>query len=198
MNELTNAGELLQVQNGQPMADSRDVSERFSKKHKDVLKAIRNLDCSPEFNGRNFALYSYTINIGQKKPYYLMTRDGFCFLVMGFTGAEAAKWKERYIAAFNAMEARLREGARTEALCEAERELLNIYRRHLRLQDKHKKRGTKLTVEEKKAIWKMSTEGYSHHYIAKVLGRDASNIRKWQKLLLEYAEARHNEKEQGA
>ena len=198
MNELTNAGELLQIRGGQPMADSRDVAQHFKREHKKVLRSIRSLECSEEFRRANFGLSEYTGNVGQKLPYYLMSRDGFCFLVMGFTGTEAAKWKERYISAFNAMEARLRENSGTEELREAERELLNIYRRHIKLQDKHKKRGTKLTVEEKKAIWKMSTEGYSHHYIAKALGRDASNIRKWQKLLLEYAEVRHQEKEQEA
>jgi Rha family phage regulatory protein len=40
-----------------------------------------------------------------------MTKDGFTFLVMGFTGAEAAKFKLAYITAFNDMEAKLRAPA---------------------------------------------------------------------------------------
>ncbi len=38
-----------------------------------------------------------------------ITRDGFSFLAMGFTGKKAAEFKERFIAAFNAMEQRLIE-----------------------------------------------------------------------------------------
>ena len=34
---------------------------------------------------------------------YQMTKDGFVFLVMGFTGSKAAKFKEDYINAFNEM-----------------------------------------------------------------------------------------------
>lgn len=90
------------------MASSREVAENFGKLHKDVLRAIRNLDCSPEFNERNFAPVEYLDSKGEKRTEYGMTRDGFSFLVMGFTGKEAAIWKERYITAFNAMEAALR------------------------------------------------------------------------------------------
>ena len=93
---------------GQPMADSRDVARHFGKKHKDVLKAIRSLDCSPEFNERNFAPVSYNDSKGEARPKFLMSRDGFCFLVSRFTGARAAKWLEDYIAAFSKMEAALR------------------------------------------------------------------------------------------
>ena len=35
---------------------------------------------------------------------YLLTRDGFSLLVMGFTGARALEWKLKYIEAFNQME----------------------------------------------------------------------------------------------
>lgn len=90
------------------MASSREVAENFGKLHKDVLRSIRNLDCSPEFNERNFAPVEYLDAKGEKRTEYGMTRDGFSFLVMGFTGKEAAIWKERYIAAFNAMEQMLR------------------------------------------------------------------------------------------
>ncbi|EGD1134269.1 Rha family transcriptional regulator, partial [Escherichia coli] len=35
---------------------------------------------------------------------YQITRDGFAFLAMGFTGKRAAQFKEAYINAFNQME----------------------------------------------------------------------------------------------
>ncbi len=66
----------------------------------------RTLDCSEDFRKSNFGLSSYKPE-GAKRSYpmYLMTRDGFTFLAMGFTGARAAEFKERYIAEFNRMEA---------------------------------------------------------------------------------------------
>lgn len=80
------------------------ISQHFGKKHKNVLQAIERLDCSPEFNGLNFQPVSYLAGNGEKRPMYEVTRDGFTFLCMGFTGKHAAQWKERYIAAFNALE----------------------------------------------------------------------------------------------
>ena len=44
---------------------------------------------------------------GQTYPAYRLTRDGFAFLAMDFTGKKAAAWKERFLEAFNAMEAAL-------------------------------------------------------------------------------------------
>lgn len=79
------------------------VAQRFNKNHRDVLRAIKNIDCSPEFNERNFALVDYVDGKGEKRPMYRMTKNGFVFLVMGFTGKEAAQFKESYINAFDEM-----------------------------------------------------------------------------------------------
>ena len=94
--------------NGRVTTSSLIVAQHFNKRHGDVLRAIRNLECSCEFSERNFASAEYKDE--QKKPrqYYIITKDGFMFLVMGFTGKEAALWKERFINAFNEMEASLR------------------------------------------------------------------------------------------
>jgi Rha family phage regulatory protein len=106
---------VLAVVDGVPTTTSLAVAEHFNKLHKDILKAIKNLECSKEFHERNFAPMINVINIGngatRKDPAYRMTRDGFVFLCMGFTGKEAAAWKERYITAFNEMEAALRSQA---------------------------------------------------------------------------------------
>lgn len=87
---------------------SRDVADRFEKNHKDVMRSVKNLDCTPIFNQRNFAPVEYIDNKGEKRPQYLMTRDGFTFLAMGFTGKKAAAFKEAYINEFNRMEEELR------------------------------------------------------------------------------------------
>ncbi len=101
----------LTVQDGKITASSREVARVFGKNHRDVLRAIENLDCSKEFTLRNFAHGSYTLprTGSQKHPCCEMTRDGFTFLAMGFTGKKAAQWKEAYINAFNEMEEKLRK-----------------------------------------------------------------------------------------
>ncbi len=102
--------QLVENKGGVPMTTSLRVAAAFDKQHKDVLRAIRGLDCSEEFNGRNFAPVEFIDAKGEKRPAYDMTRDGFSFLVMGFTGKKAAAWKERFLEAFNFMERTILEG----------------------------------------------------------------------------------------
>lgn len=110
-NALLSSPISLQLVNGHPATTSVDVAHHFGKRHKDVIRAIRNLECSPEYHKRNFAPMVIETQIGsgatRKDPAYQITRDGFVFLCMGFTGPEAAKWKEAYINAFNEMERQL-------------------------------------------------------------------------------------------
>lgn len=87
-----------------PRCTSLKVAEYFGKRHNDVLRAIERLDCSDEFNQRNFALVKYKDAKGESRPMYTMTRDGFTFLAMGFHGIKAAYFKEQYITRFNEME----------------------------------------------------------------------------------------------
>ena len=104
---------LVVVENSPAVTTSLKVAEVFGKRHADVLRAVSNLECSEDFRERNFAFIQKISDLGngrtRKDPMYLINRDGFIFLVMGFTGKTAAKWKEAYINAFNAMEAKLRE-----------------------------------------------------------------------------------------
>ncbi|MDZ7831649.1 MAG: Rha family transcriptional regulator [Desulfobacterales bacterium] len=99
----------VSVENGQPVTTSKIIADKFEKEHKDVLKIIKNLECSRKFSQRNFAPASYLDHQNKARPMYKLTRDGFVFLVTGFTGAKAARVKEAYIAAFNEMERRLTE-----------------------------------------------------------------------------------------
>ena len=108
MTNDANAVSLVMVKDGKVLCDSLMVAEKFGKEHKNVLQSIQNIDCSPEFTELNFQLSNYKDSTGRKLPMYEMTRDGFSFLVMGFTGKEAAVWKEKYINAFNTMEETLR------------------------------------------------------------------------------------------
>lgn len=83
---------------------SLDIAETFGKRHADVLRDIKALECSKEFTQRNFALTSYKDASGKSNKKYLLTKDGFTLLVMGYTGEKAMKFKEGYIRQFNAME----------------------------------------------------------------------------------------------
>lgn len=95
---------------------SMNVAEVFGKQHKNVLRDIKELDCSEEFRKLNFELSEYTDSNGRKLPMYTMTRDGFTFLVMGYRGKKAAKFKEEYIKAFNRMEKELSSWRKTRGL----------------------------------------------------------------------------------
>ena len=99
--------DMIQTENGIPTTTSLVIAQAFEKEHKDVLRAIYNMECSPEFNERNFAPVGYKDAKGEIRPAYRLTRDGFAFLAMGFTGKKAAAWKERFLEAFNTMEAAL-------------------------------------------------------------------------------------------
>ena len=87
----------------QPVTSSRVVAAAFGKEHRRVLQDIRALECSSKFNAHNFVLVGYTDAKGEKRPECFMTKDGFMFLVMGYTGTLAAQIKEAYINEFNAM-----------------------------------------------------------------------------------------------
>ncbi|HEZ0481766.1 Rha family transcriptional regulator [Neisseria meningitidis] len=107
-----NAQSLVRQSGNRLITTSLDISRNFGKKHAHILRDIKNLECSKEFNESNFGLVYYTDAKGEQRPMYEITRDGFVFLCMGFTGSAAAQWKEKYIAAFNALEA---EAARRRA-----------------------------------------------------------------------------------
>jgi len=101
---------LVRLSGDRLITTSLAISQHFGKKHTHVLRDIKNLECSKEFAESNFGLCSYTDGNQRQRPMYEITRDGFVFLCMGFTGPAAAKWKERYIAAFNALEEKVRGG----------------------------------------------------------------------------------------
>lgn len=106
------APEILLV-NGQAVTSSLALANYFGKRHDNVIAKIHTLDCSPEFRLLNFKETTYdrpnpSGGTPIPTPCYLLTRDGFFFVAMGFTGRRAAEFKEAYIAAFNAMEQQLR------------------------------------------------------------------------------------------
>lgn len=121
-------GLFAEKKNGMAMVSSLTVADVFEKEHKDVLRAIERLkedagktavnsenlaaeNCAAKFStdvDKMFVKGTYK-NRGKNYPCYNMTRDGFCLLIMGFTGAKALEWKLKYIKAFNNMESHIRQ-----------------------------------------------------------------------------------------
>ena len=111
---------VVSIVNGQPTTLSTDISNFFEKPHNDVLKAIRAiLSKLPEDRLGNFSQTVVTrTNPSGGAPIqsraYRLTRDGFTFLAMGFTGEKAQAFKWAYIDAFNRMEEALRNPPKPE------------------------------------------------------------------------------------
>ncbi|MEX9215904.1 Rha family transcriptional regulator [Providencia rettgeri] len=114
------------IKNHKAITTSQDVAVFFEKRHERVLDRIKKLDCSSEFTQHNFVLSEYIDSTGRKLPLYEMTKDGFVFLVMGFTGKKAAQFKEAYIAEFNRMEAELYSNKIAPTVSQEERDAYNI------------------------------------------------------------------------
>ena len=98
--------DLVFVQNESTLTNSLLVAEKFKRNHRDVLESIRNLLTSAENSAvlQMFVETQYVNEQGKELPMFVMNRDGFTLLAMGFNGKKAMKFKLDYIAAFNAME----------------------------------------------------------------------------------------------
>lgn len=103
---------ILSMQNGEPVVSSRQIAESFEKRHDHVMRDIEDIMRGLPKNGDTPMFYKTEYvheQNGQSYPMYLMNRDGFTLLAMGFTGKAALEWKLKYIAAFNEMEKKLTE-----------------------------------------------------------------------------------------
>ena len=121
MSEIT-----LCNQDGKILASSRDVAEKFRKRHThvlDVIKGFKEELSTAEFSAL-FIPSSYKASNGKMNDEYLMNRDGFSLLAMGFTGKKALEWKLKYIDAFNQMEETLKFG---DYLSEEEKLKLQLF-----------------------------------------------------------------------
>lgn len=128
--------DLVVMHNDKPMVSSQLVSEKFGKVHAKLVRDIENLHCSDGFKVANFGTCLFKNKMNREYDGYMMTRDGFSFLCMGFTGKKAAEWKEAYINAFNAMERQLLKKADT------------LEWKQARLQSKHARRSFTDVVKE--------------------------------------------------
>lgn len=97
------------LHHGRPATTSLEVSRYFNKRHDHVVRSIRDLldNCPKEFTAPNFGVSEYTDETGRTLPLFILHRDGFMLLVMGYTGKKALAIKLAYIEAFNRLEAEL-------------------------------------------------------------------------------------------
>lgn len=96
------------VENNQPVTTSKNVAENFNKQHKNILRDIEKLLEEDRLNFEPMFLEgTEPDSYEREQKIYYMNRDGFTFLVMGFTGKEAIEFKLAYIKQFNRMEQQL-------------------------------------------------------------------------------------------
>lgn len=193
MNELVFKG-----QNGQVLTNSLLVAEKFGKRHVEVLDAIRDIikkskECASnpidEHLEENYTFVeNQQINtmfvlceneipmpVGngvKKNPVYVMNRDGFTLLTMGFTGNKALKFKLDYIAAFNAMEKQLKALSTPQTYAEALRRLAD---------EVEEKERAKALLEQKTEQLDESKEWFSIKRWAKEHGMNWRSIN-WRKM----------------
>ena len=94
----------VRIENDQLITDSRNVAEVFGKQHGHVLRDIQNIQKDASNFGEMFFESTMPDSYGRQQRVYLMNRDGFTLLAMGFTGKDAMQWKLKYIDAFNRLE----------------------------------------------------------------------------------------------
>ena len=113
-------------QNDQVITTSLLVAETFEKEHRNVLKAIRKLMSATNVAvAQMFDETTYVNEQGKEQPMFVMNRDGFTLLAMGFSGEKALEFKVKYINAFNKMEAELKS-QQTKQLSAAESLLQSV------------------------------------------------------------------------
>ncbi|MCL2598140.1 MAG: Rha family transcriptional regulator [Paludibacter sp.] len=108
----SNQNELVSYSNDQLVTNSLLVAQKFNKKHFHVLNAVKNLINSHEKSCQLFVSTSYIDESGKANQLYIMNRDGFSLLVMGFTGKDALNFKLEFIEAFNKMEKQIKEAVK--------------------------------------------------------------------------------------
>jgi len=153
---------IVSLVDGTPLVSSITIADHFEKPHCRVMHAIKNtLDSVPEqMRESNFRLTQTDVPMpaggARKSPSYMLTRDGFTLIVMGFTGKKALEWKIRYIEAFNAMERELMAGPRQGSTPLPSDPITPAQRRHL-----HDVMDAKCSILPKELGGKARAEGWS-------------------------------------
>lgn len=130
---IANPANWVSISNDSTTTNSQLIAKAFHKRHHHVIEKLNGLECSAEFNATNFRAVEYTDGKGEKRPAYEMTKDGFIFLVMGFTGKKAAHIKEAYINAFNVMSDQLTGNTKQLAAIDPEEEMIELPKQFVKM-----------------------------------------------------------------
>lgn len=177
--------------NDQAMTSSLLVDKEFGKAHAKVMRDIENLNCSDEFRLANFGDSSFKNEQGREFQMFTMTKDGFSFLVMGYTGKKAARFKEAYINAFNKMESEIRSSIKPKS----QLEILQMSINQLVEQERRLSSVERDVAETKKEIAEMKQERIENGKLlleAEVSGNKVPEIsmrNKIRRLVNQYAAA---------
>ena len=151
------------------LTNSLLVAEKFGKEHNKVVRAIENLIGGIAKNGNTpentiQGMFERTIYTnpqnGQAYPMYIMNRDGFSLLVLGFTGKKALEFKLEFINAFNEMERIIKENkpkmSQAEFLLQQAQMFVEMERRTSKIENEI----AEMKKEREEATYALLTEQY--------------------------------------
>lgn len=175
---------VIQSSNGNDVTTSLIVAQVFGKEHKNVLRDIESLSCSEDFNRLNFERITYKDARNREQTAYEMTKDGFSFLVMGYTGAKAGEFKERFINEFNRREALLKDDdyilMRSQQILQKRVENLQAENKRLEQQNALQEEQLRQAAPKVQYVDNVlqSVNTYTSTQIAKEVGMDAAKFHK--------------------
>lgn len=100
---------VFQGSEGRPLTNSVLVAEKFERLHRNVIQTVKRITAENSAVRNMFVETTYLNEKQQEQPMYIMNRDGFTLLAMGFTGKKALQFKLDYIDAFNKMEQTIKQ-----------------------------------------------------------------------------------------
>jgi len=167
--------ELVFIKDEQVVTDSLTVAEVFDKRHDRVLQDIRTLNCSDEFRLHHFVESKYTNSVGREYPQFIMTEQGFSLLVMGYTGKEAMRFKERYISGFHRMREQLQNNVQVlderQSLIQSLKLTAKTAERQYEMEDKLTEHDNKIANLEKKVENEITLSYGEQRRLQKAVGR---------------------------
>jgi Rha family phage regulatory protein len=176
-NQLMNLG--LTERDGKIVVSSRDIARVFEKRHDNVVRDIKNIIANDiEWGTLNFEDTSYKDSCGRDQTEYIITRDGFTIIAMGYTGDKAMKFKKAYIAAFNEMERKLQTTPSITDLVNNPQLLLSLLTKHIETQQEN----ARLQITAAKYEGQSDSVGlYKVGEIAEELGTTAIKLNRFLK-----------------
>lgn len=156
------------IEESRTLTTSLNVAKYFGKQHFHVVRDIEKLDVPEAFSTSNFGGSDYVDSRGKKQKMYLMTKDGFMILVMGYTGPKAMQFKIAFIEAFNYMEWKLSQPAR-----ERETKLLAYYEREA---VRKERKDNKVSEAEILRMVELKNQRFTNSEISEQLQRSKTSV----------------------